>query len=321
MTVLESEVARSRVDSAQAAAIPSRLLVLGEEIDRMGKEDRRLAETCGLDARDGAAFPYPGLEKILDTFQPGMISGYGTTWGKSAAVTSLDHVLAVALVQREANLHSRADACEERRELSAQRRAAWEFVASHRDVVSRWTRAITEWDPSLAREMVRLEDEEQTLVQRRMRLEAAEAAAHDADEGLKALWTALHDAVDWVEPDEGIGQPLVPILRSERLKNAEPWIFQVQVLLSRARRALCGTDDLGKSDFQEVLCQFASRCIESMGHDVAERDGTTRSSRTVSWTISAVLALRGYLARSLTEVAQALDGLQSRRSRMLSRVR
>ena len=319
MTALERDVASSRVEAAHAAAVPSRLLVLGEEIDRLGKEDRRLAETCGFDARDGEVFLYPGLEQVLDTFRPGMISGYGSTWGKSAAVTSLDHVLAVALVQREANRRSRDDACEVRKELSALRRTAWDTVAQHRANVGGWTETIAQWDPSLARELRRLEDEEEGLLQRRMRLDAAEGAASEADEGLKCLWAALHGAVEWIEREEG--QPLVPVLRSHRLKHAEPWIFQVQVLLLRARRALCGTDDLSRSDFQAVLCQFAGVCIESMGHDVAERDGTTRSCRTVSWTISAVLALRGYLARSLTEVDHSLESLQGRRTRMLSRAR
>jgi hypothetical protein len=284
----------------------------------MGKEDGRLAETCGLDARDLESFHYPGLERILDTFRPGMIAGHGATWGKSAAVMSLDHVLAVSLVQREANLRSQMDAREERAQLNEVRSVAWSLVAEHRDLVARWTGGIAQWDSRLANDMLALEEEERDLLQRRMRLEAARAAAQGAENALKYLWEALHDAVEWIEPERDAREPL-PLLRSGRLKLAEPWIFEVQVLLSRTRRALCVTEDLGRSDFQVVLCQFASWCIESMGHDVAERDGTTRSCRAVSWTQTAVLALGGYLTRSLTEVERALDQLHLRRARLLSR--
>jgi hypothetical protein len=319
MLVLESDVAGTRASAAEAAAVASRLLVLGEEIDRLRKEDSRLAETCGLDARDLESFRYPGLEKILGTFQPGMKAIYGSTWGRNAAVMSLDHVLAVSLVQREANLRSQSDAREERKELVALRRTAWDTVALHRDLAAQWTGTLDRWDPGLASDMLGLEEQERTLLQRRTRLQAAEVAAQGAENALKSLWSALHEAVEWTDPAEDSSRAPVQVLRSERLKFAEPWIFEIQVLLLRARRALCGTEDLGRSDFQEVLCQFASWCIESMGFDVAERDGTTRSCRTVSWTLTAVLALRGYLTRSLTELDQTLETLRLRRSRLLSR--
>lgn len=321
MTVLEYDVASSRVESAQAADLSARLLALGQEIEGTAKEDSRLAEICGFDARDVESFHYPGLEKILSTFQPGMIARHLATWGKDATVTSLDQVLAVSLVQREANLRTQADARRERSELATHRRPAWDAIELHRDLTKRWTGALAQWDPGLGSELVRLESEERALLQRQMRLGAAQAAAKDAENALKNLWEALNFAVDWTVPEGADGEPPTPILRSERLKYAEPWIFEVQVLLARARRALWGTDDLSRCDFQAVLSQFAGWCIDSMGCDVAERDGTSRSSRTVSWTLTTVLAFRGYLTRGQLEVEQSLEQVRLRRTRRLSRTR
>ena len=285
----------------------------------MAKEDARLAEICGLDATDLESFHYPGLEKLLSTFQPGMIPSHLATWGKIAAVTSLDQVLAVALVQREANLRWQADARMERNELSAQRQAAWEIVELHQALVGQWTSALAQWDRGLQSELVGMENEERGLLQRQMRLEAAQSAAQEAENALKSLWDALSYAVEWMEPEGGAGAEPTPILRSERLKHAEPWIFEVQVLLGRARRALWGTDDLTRCDFEADLSQFAGWCIDSMGCDVAERDGTTRSARTVSWTLTTVLAFRGHLTRSQIEVDRSLEQLRLRRTRRLSR--
>ena len=285
----------------------------------MAKEDSRLAEICGLDAAEIRSFQYPGLEKLLSTFQPGMIPSHLATWGRIAAVTSLDQVLAVALVQREANLRWQADARSERNELSAGRQEAWQTVEQHRGLVAEWTRALAQWDRGLSRDLVELENEERALLQRKMRLDSAQSAAQNAENALKSLWDALNYAVDWVDPEEGGKEEPTPILRSERLKYAEPWIFEVQVLLGRARRALWGTDDLTRCDFEADLSQFAGWCIDSMGCDVAERDGTSRSARTVSWTLTTVLAFRGHLTRSEIEVDRALEQLRLRRTRRLSR--
>jgi len=319
MTVLEYDVARSRTESARAADLSARILALGQEIERMTKEESRLAEVCGLEPRDLEAFQYPGLERLLATFQPGMIPRHLATWSKDATVTSLDQVLAVSLVQRQANLRSIADARGERTDLSARRRAAWEAVEQHRATVTEWTGALAQWDPGLRSDLCRMEDEERALLQRQSRLEFAQVAAQDAESALKSLWDALNYAVDWMVPDGAVGESPVPVLRSERLQYAEPWIFEVQVLLGRARRALWGTDDLSRCDFEADLSQFAGWCIDSMGCDGAERDGTSRSSRTVSWTLTTVLAFRGHLTRAEIEVDRALEQLRLRRTRRLSR--
>ena len=288
----------------------------------MGEEDRRLAETCGLDSEDVESFRYPGLEEILERFQPGMLVGRGSSLGKKATVTSLDQVLAVSLVQREANLRSLADARMEREQLAASRPFALETIAQHRDLITQWTGAFAAWDPALGSDLMRLESDERTLLQRQMRLDAAQAAARDAENALNCLWAALHDAVDWVQTPGDAGTPPVPVLRLERMRLAEPWIFEVQISLARARRALCGTDYLQGGPFQsDLLAQFAGWCIESMGCDVAERDGTGRSARTVSWTLTTIRALRGYLTRSQVEAEYSLEDLRRQRTKMLSRSR
>ena len=323
MTVLECDVAGSRVEAAQAADVAARLFILGQEIDRLAKEDRRLAEICGLDPQDVEPFEYPGLGEVLKTFQPGMLVGKGASCGKSASVTSLDHVLAVALVQREANLRSQADARRERAQLVGCRQSARTTVDLHQDLMTRWTDVLAQWDPHLRSELIRLEGEERALLQGLARYEAAEAAARDAENALNHLWLALHDAVDWVViGQDRAGETPAPVLRSERLAVAEPWIFEVQILLARAHRALWDVEDPTGGKFQaDILSRFAGWCIESMGSDVAERDGTSRSCRTVSWTMTTVLALRGYVTRSQVDVGRALDNLRLLRTKMLSRSR
>jgi len=199
------------------------------------------------------------------------------------------------------------------------RRTAWEAVELHGSLVKQWTGALAQWDPGLKTELVRMENEERALLERRLRLEASQAAAQDAENALKSLREALNYAVDWVVLNGG-AEPIA-VLRSERLKYAEPWIFEVQMLLGRARRALWGTDDLSRCDFQAVLSQFAGCCIDNMGCDVAEHDGTSRSARTVTWTMTTVLAFRGHLTRSQLEVEQSLEQLRLRRTRSLSRTR
>ena len=71
----------------------------------------------------------------------------------------------------------------------------------------------------------------------------------------------------------------------------------------------------------ELLSGFADMCIASLGRDFEERDGTGRASRSVSWTLATVRALRGYLARSEFEEKHALDGLRARRTGLLSKTR
>jgi len=287
----------------------------------MAQEDCRLAEACGLDGGE-VSFAYSGLAAVLETFRPGMLARHGATVSKSATVTSLDQVLAVSLVQREANLRSLADARREYEQLSGCRRDASSAIAWHRDLMARWTGAFAQWDPGLGNDLVKLESEERALLQRQSRLEAAQAAARDAENALNCLWAALQDAVDWIPVEGAPGEPPTAVLRLERLGLAEPWIFEVQVSLARARRALCGTEYLEGGAFQaDVLARFAGWCIESMGLDVAERDGTIRSCRTVSWTLTTVRALRGYLTRSQVQAGYLVEDLRRRRNKMLSHSR
>ena len=109
---------------------------------------------------------------------------------------------------------------------------------------------------------------------------------------LNFLWSALHDAVDWVLPEGAPGAQPIAVLSLEQLKIAEPWIFGVRYRSARARRALCGTEYLEGGAFQaDLLSQFAGWCIEhGTRRRGARRDDSVQPDR-LSWTLTTVRAL------------------------------
>jgi ElaB/YqjD/DUF883 family membrane-anchored ribosome-binding protein len=194
-------------------------------------------------------------------------------------------------------------------------------VARHRHLTARWTESFARWDASLASALTGMEDEERDLLRRLSRLAEAQTAAARTEIALDRLRVALHEATDWVR-DRGDPRGPAAVVRLEVFEHADPWMFEAQVSLARARWALSGTDSIDAGSFQaELLSEFARHWATSLGHDISSREGTARSTRSVSWTLTTVRALRGYLSRSATDAEQALAEVRDRRTTALSKSR
>jgi hypothetical protein len=305
MTVLEPDVARLRRKAALAVDLSARIVVLSEEIIRTVKEEHELAEACAQRSA-GARIPDPvTLESVLAAF----------------ATESIDSRLVVTLLQRESNLRLLADARQAREGLTRARAFAADVVGDHQRMMADWIAHLSQWDPALGENLLQLEDEECDFLRRMARLEEGLIAACDAERSLVSLSMVLRDAVDAVDSDRASNRPNRGTVRMELLGSADRWVFEIQATLARAWRALCGTPYLDAGAFQaDILTRFAGWCFMCLGRDLEERDGTSRASRAVSWTLATVRALRGYLARSEFEAKHALDGIRIRRTNMLSRI-
>lgn len=308
MTILDSDLERARQEAAVAGSFSARVIALSRELDLLLDHERDLAERVDLGHGDTEFFQGAGLEELLHTF----------TEEDAAADDSIQ--LVSALLQRRVNLQVLADLRDEREKLLARETTLSSALARYTELYSRWMATNSQGDPGRACTLARLEQDEKETELKSLRMEEADSAAGEAEHALECLRVILHDAVDWVPGDTSAQEADTAILRPERVGPADPWLGAAQIALSRARRALEEVGSLESGEFQvDLLSGFAELCIQGLVCDHMENDGTVRALRPVTWTLTTVRALRGYLSRSRGDARRTIEDLRARRAQLLQR--
>jgi hypothetical protein len=305
--MLDSDLVRARHEAAAAGSVGARKITISREFDVLQKRERDLTERVDLGGGETDIFEGAGLEELLHTF------------AEDEVVAEDSLKLVSALLQRKVNLLVFADLREEQNRLLLSEQSLSDAASRYTELASRWVAMNAQGDPARGCTLSKLEKDEKEVEQGCVRMEEADTAAEDAERALERIRVILHDAVDWV-PGDTAKEKDTAILRPERLGSADPLIGAAQLSLSRVRRVLEEIGDLDAGEFQvDLLSGFAEKCIEGLVLDLAEKDGTDRALRPVTWTLTTIRALRGHLSRMRGNARHRLEEVRTRRAQILQR--